>query len=176
MATIRVLERANIFPGDTGTDRSKHLSLQSLKLPSLEEKTAQHHAGGSIGEIEIGGLGINALNITFKLIGSDPQTMSLFGIGARNQVPYTMYGLARDKAGNRAIEIKAIAWGRMTKLDPSEFQSGNLTEQDHEIKEITHYEYYEDGSEIYFFDFFSSVWRVNGKDQNADANSILRIS
>lgn len=176
MAILRVLERANIFPGDAGNDRSKHLSLQSVKLPSLEEKTAEHHAGGSIGVIEIGGLGINALNVTFKLIGSDPQTMALFGIGARNQVPYTIYGVARDKAGNAPVEIKAIAWGRMTKIDPGEFKAGELNEQDHEIKEITHYEYYENGSEIYFFDFFSSTWRVNGQDQNADMKSILRIA
>ncbi|PPQ37068.1 phage contractile tail tube protein, P2 family [Rhodoblastus acidophilus] len=176
MATLRVLERANIFPGDSGNDRSKHLSLQSLKLPALEEKTAQHQPGGGIGEIEIGGLGLNAFSVTFKLLGSDPQTMGLFGIGGRNQVPYTIYGIARDKAGNGAVEIKAIAWGRMTKIDPGEFKAGELNEQDHEIKEIMHYEYYENGSEIYFFDFFSSTWRVNGQDQNADMKSILRIA
>jgi phage tail tube protein FII len=64
----------------------------------------------------------------------------------------------------------------MTKMEPSEYKAGDLNDQDHEIKEIMHYEYYEDGSEMYFFDFFSSVWRVNGKDQNADHNSILRIA
>ena len=176
MSSIFVREAMNIFPGDSGNDRSKHLSIANLSIPTLEEKTADHMAGGAIGALEIGGLGINALQVGFKLMGSDAQSMGLFGIGGRNQVPYTMYGLIRDKNGNKPLEMKAIVWGRMTKMAPSEFKRGDLDEQDHEIKEVTHYELYYNKAEKYYFDFFSSAWRVDGVDQNSDLNSILRIS
>ncbi|RFB80393.1 phage major tail tube protein [Methylovirgula sp. 4M-Z18] len=174
--TIYVKEAMNIFAGDTGTDRSKHLTLDSLKLASLEEKTAEHHAGGSIGAIEIGGLGMNALSIQFKLKGTDPQTMSLFGINGRTSMPYTIYGVIRDKSTGRAIELKAVAWGRLTKLDPNEWKRGDLDEQDHEIKEITHYELYFDKTEKYFYDFLASTWRVDGTDMNSAEKTILRIA
>jgi phage tail tube protein FII len=47
----------------------------------LEEKTVEHHPGGGIGAIDIGGLGINALTLGFKLVGVDPQSMAQFGLG-----------------------------------------------------------------------------------------------
>jgi len=176
MATIYIRELMNIFAGDTGQERSKHLTLESLKLPGLEEKTAEHNPGGGIGEIEIGSLGLKALTVAFKLKGSDPQTMSLFGINGRVAMPYTIYGVVRDKQTGGAIELKAIVYGRLTKLEQSEFKRGDIDDQDHEIKEITHYEVYWNKVEKFFYDFYASTWRVDGIDQFAAERAILRIS
>lgn len=175
-STIYIRELMNIFAGDTGEDRSKHLTLESLKLPGLEEATAEHKPGGGIGSIEIGSLGLKALTVSFKLKGSDPQTMSLFGINGRVAMPYTIYGVVRDKQTGAAIELKAVVYGRLTKLEPSEFKRGDLDDQDHEIKEISHYEVYWDKKEKFFYDFYSSTWRVDGTDQFATEKAILRIA
>lgn len=175
MATIFVPEAMNIFVG-AGTDASKHLSITENTLPILEEKTVEHHAGGSIGALEIGGLGLVALTQGFNLSGYDPQAMGQFGaVGTTNNNAFTTYGVIRDKQGNAPIELRAITWGRLTKIQQSTFKRGDLANQTHEIKEITHYELYWAGQELYFYDFFSSVWRVNGVDQNQAANAILRI-
>jgi P2 family phage contractile tail tube protein len=175
MATIYVPEAMNIFVG-TGADASKHLTITENTLPILEEKTVEHHAGGSIGALEIGGLGLVALTQGFNLSGYDPQTMGQFGaVGTTNNNAFTTYGVMRDKQGNTPFELRCVTWGRLTKIQHSTFKRGELANQTHEIKEITHYELYWGGKEKYYYDFFSSVWRVDGVDQNQAANSIMRI-
>jgi len=174
MATLYIPEALNIFVGSSA-DSSKHLSITSNTLPVLEEKTAEHHAGGSIGAIEIGGLGLQALTQGFNLSGYDPQVMSEFGsIGAASNT-FTTYGVIRDKQGNAPIELKAVVWGRLTKLEMSEFKRGDLASQTHQIKEVVRYQLFWNGAEKYYYDFYGSIWRIDGIDQNQAVNSILRI-
>jgi uncharacterized protein len=175
-ASLIVWESANLFAGDDGPNNSKHLTLQSIQLPQSREKTQEHHAGGSIGAITIGGLGFEALEMSFKLIGADAQTKAQFGVGAGGMRPYTAYGVLRDKNGGRAIERKAIVMGRLTEMSEGEHQRGQTGEQDHKVSEITHYELYEDKQEIFYYDFFAAIWRVKGVDQLATENAILRIA
>ncbi len=174
-AALRVIEAANLFAGDDGPDNSKHLTLQSVKLPDWREKTQEHHPGGSIGAINLGGFGIEAPELTFKLIGSDPQTRLLFGLGTRQLRPYTVYAVVRDKETSRAIERKVVVRGRMVEISAAELQRGSPGAQDHKVAEITHYEEYEDKQEIYLWDFYSATWRVRGVDQTASERAILRI-
>lgn len=176
MATIYVPEACNIFVSDQGPDNSKHLKISDITLPVLEEKTIEHHPGGGIGALDIGGLGINALTLTFKLMGVDPQTLAQFGLGGTGQIPYTIYGAVRDKQTGKAIELKAVATGRLVKADGGSIKRGDATEGTYEVKEITAYSLYWNKVELYFYDFFASAWRVNGVDQYADVNGILRIS
>ena len=166
----------NLFAGDDGPNNSKHLSITNVKHPDFDEKVAEHHPGGAIGAIEVGGMGFAALTLTFKIAGPDPQTMAMFGLGAAATKPWTVYGLARDKNGNKPIEERAVCFGRLSKLARTDYKRGDMIEQDHEIKEITHYEYYFNKQEIYYYDFFTSTWRVNGVDQKAVENAILRIA
>lgn len=175
MATIFIPEACNIFVGDQGPDNSKHLSVNDITLPKLEEKTFEHHPGGAIGALDIGGLGINALTLGFKLAGVDPQSLAQFGLGGSAQLAYTIYGAVRDKQTGRAVEMKATAWGRMTTVDEGTIKRGDATEQTHEIKEITRYSLFWDKSELYYYDFFASAWRVKGVDQYSDVKAILRI-
>lgn len=175
MATIYIPEAMNIFVGDQGPDNSKHLKISDVTLPTLEEKTAEHHAGGSIGAVDIGGLGINPLSLGFKLAGVDPQSAAQFGIGGSAQLPYTILGAVRDKQAGTAIALQCVAWGRMVKMEPGQFKRGDIMEQTHEIKEIMRYQMLWNNVELYYYDFFSSTWRVNGVSQNSDVNAILQI-
>jgi hypothetical protein len=174
-ATVTIWEAANLFAGDDGPNNSKHLVLRSIMLPQLKEKSEEHHPGGAVAAISIGMRSIEALEMTFKVVGSDVQTKGLFGLGSLATRPYTVYGVLRDKQTGRAIERKAVVWGRLMELNESEFEKGKLTEQDHKIGEITRYELYEDKKEVIVFDFFASVWRVNQIDQLTDDRAILRI-
>jgi len=176
MATIFVPEALNLFVTDTGPDNSKHLVITETTLPKLEEKTFEHHPGGGIGAVEIGGLGINALSMGFKLMGVDPQTLAQFGLGGTGQLPFTVYGAIRDKQSGTAIELKAIVNGRLTEVDHGAWKRGDAAEQTHMIKEITMYQLYWNKKELYFYDFYNSTWRVNGANQQSDVQSILRIA
>lgn len=171
-----VQERVNLFVGDDATfDSSKHLNLDSIKLPDLEELTEAFHAGGAIGAIEVGGMGLKALESSFKLKGWDAQAMSAFGLNSRNQYPFTVYGVARDKNGNRAIEVKAIIRARMTRVQTEDIKQGSLMGHDFMLREVLHYELYFDKVEKYWMDWRASEWRVDGVSQTDTENSILRI-
>ena len=176
MATFYTMEAANIFVGDAGPDNSEHLKIMDITFPVLEEKTVEHHAGGSIGAVEIGGLGINALSLGFKLSGMDPQAMTQFGLSGSGLLNYTIYGAVRDKQVGALIEVKCIVQGRMVKLDPGSFKRGDMMEQTHEIKEVFRYQLYWNKNELFFYDFFASQWRVNAIDQASDVNTILRVT
>lgn len=175
MSNLWVWEGVNLFAGDTPPNNSKHLTLSSVKLPDLNELTQDHHAGGAIGQIEIAGMGIAKPMVTFKQAGWDPQTMSLFGRTGTNQDPYTIYGLLRDKNGNKPIEMKAIVRGRINKITPADYSRGSLFTHDYGIGEILHYELYLNFLEQYYWDFFASIYRIAGVDQNTDELNILRI-
>jgi phage tail tube protein FII len=174
-ASVIVMEAANIFCGDDSGDNSKHLTLTNLTLWQPKEKTVEHHAGGSIGAITIGGLGFEAPEMSFTLGACDVQTKMLFGIGGNGTRPYTVYQALRDKNGGRLIERKIVVFGRLIEVGENEFKRGDSTEQTHKISEITRYDYTEDKASIYLYDYFASTWSVGGVNQLAEHNSILRI-
>lgn len=173
---IYVHEQTNLVAGDDGPDNSKHLTLTSIKLPTLDEIRQQYQAGGSLGAMSIGGLGLAVPECTFSCMGPDPQLMSHFGLGQRLRRPYTCYGLVRDKRTGRSVEIKAIMEGRLGKVEGSDLQRGELASHDYMIDEIYHYQLWWDRKEKYYYDLFTSDWRVDGVSQNDDARNILRIA
>lgn len=175
MSNFYVMEAVNLFCGDHDPTNSKHLTLASLTLPTLEEATADHQPGGSVAALQIGMGVINALEVSFKLNGYDPDMMSMFGLGKRQRHVYTAYGLVRDKRTSAAIEAKAIFHARLGRLEPDEFSRGELMGHKHGLIEIMHYESYFAGKEKHYFDFFTQAWRVDGVSQNADERRILRI-
>lgn len=175
MSNLYIMEAANLFAGDHNPNNSKHLSLATLVLPTLEEMTSTHTPGGSVAGIEIGMGTINPLAASFKLNGHDPDMLSMFGLGKKQREVYTAYGVIRDKRTSRAIETKAIFHARLNRIEPDEFNRGELMGHDHGLVEIMHYESYFDGREKHYFDFFNQIWRVDGVSQNADERRILRI-
>lgn len=168
MYTHYSLESFNLYVGTDDEDNDKRVIIRNTSLPDLEEITQGGHAGGAPFEIEVGGLGFKALSPKFKLAGFDPQTLRQFGIGGRAQYPFIIKGKIRNLNGGRELGLKAVIWGRLSKYAPSEFKRGDAFEQDHEIKEVVHYEKYIDGQEMYYFDHFAKppIWRVNGKNAN----------
>lgn len=174
-ATIYVMTAVNLFCGDHDPSNSKHLTLSELKLPDLQGIYADHHAGGAIAAIEVE-LGVQKLESTFKLNGIDPALMTQFGLGSKSKNVFTAYGVVVDKRTGRNIESKAIIEARLGRVAPDAFTRGELMGHEYALNEITHYELWFDGSEKIAWDFFENLWRVDGVDQNADANSIMRIA
>ncbi|WP_412506661.1 phage major tail tube protein [Roseovarius sp. SYSU LYC5161] len=174
MSNIYIMEAANLFCGDDDPTASKHLTLAELQLPNLQEMYQDHHPGGSRVQIEVA-VGIQKLEASFKLAGWDPELLTHFGLGATARKKFTAYGSIRDKRNGIAIEAKAVLEGRLGAASPEAFQRGEMQGFDYTISEIMHYELYFGGAEKYYYDFFSSDWRVNGASQNGDERAILRI-
>lgn len=172
--TIYVMTAVNLFCGDDDPTKSKGLTISELKLPSLEEEFADHKAGGAPVGIEIP-VGIKKLEPTFKLDGFDPDLLVKFGLNSKVRNVFTVYGNISDRRSGRDIPTKAILEGRLGRVAPDAFQSGNLMGHEYAINEVVRYELYFDGKEKIFWDFFESTWRVDGVDQLASVNANLRI-
>lgn len=174
MSTLYILNAANLYVGDHDPTNSKHLSIQELKLPDLQEIFQDHHAGGARVQIEVE-VGVAKLEPSFKLAGFDPAVMAEFGLGSRIKNVFTAYGEIIDRRSGKSIELKAIMEGRLGKVAPDAFQRGELVGNEYAINECTHYEVWWNGSEKLLWDFWTNEWRVDGVDQNAASNRILRI-
>lgn len=174
MARLLTTEAFNLFVGDETSEDGKHLIITNVGLPAMKEATADHKAGGAVGALTVGGLGLEALEMSFKLAGYDAQARAQFGLGGAAR-RFTAYAQMRDKATGAEIELKIVVFGRLQEMTPSELARGEMGEQDHKVGEITHYEETLDKAETYFFDWPSSVFRVGGVDQWAGRRRILRI-
>lgn len=172
---LYVMEAANLFAGDHDPTASKHLTLSELALPALQEIFQDHHPGGSKVQVEIA-VGIQKFTPTFKMTGWDPDLLVQFGLNSRSTNVFTAYGVIRNKRTGDAIEAKAIMEGRLGKVEAEAFKRGELQGHDYAINGLMRYELWFGGREKVFWDFFSTEWRLDGVDQNADERNILRIS
>lgn len=167
-----IAEAHNLYVGDDVPNASKHHNLMSSKLPTLEEKEQDLSGGGAIGDIAVGGLGLNKLEFTFKLYGHDPQVSGKFGIA---NTPFTVYGALRDKGTAREIGVKSILWGRLGKIEQDEQKRGDLLGHDYAVREILRYVCYFDDAEEYWYDWQASDWRIKGVSQNSTRRRLLGI-
>lgn len=174
MSTIYIWEAANLFCGDHDPTASKHLVIQELKLPTLQEQFQDHSPGGAPVAVEFG-TSINKLEPTFKFIGEDPDLMTQFGLGTRLRQIYTAYSVVVDRRTSRRIERKAIIEARLGKIEPDAFKKGEILGVDYALNEVLHYEIWFDGVRKIYWDFWENEWAPGPRAENADANRILRI-
>jgi hypothetical protein len=173
--SVLIWQEANLYAGDNGPNNSKHLTLTNIKIVAAKEVTHTHSPGGGAGQIKLGMGILEAPEVSFKLIGVDPQTMGLFRFGESGLQYYTLYGVIRDKLTGAAIERKLVLRGRITSIEESEFTRERPTEQDHMISEIMSFSLTHDRQEIWGYEFSPPRWRVNGVDTRSAENAILRI-
>jgi phage tail tube protein FII len=174
MSNVLTMESANLFAGDHDAATSNHLSLLDLKLPALEESYVDWSPGGGpVGsEVETG---IQKLEATFNLAGWTPEVMTLMAATTRQRQMFTIYGVLNDRRSGTKLEAKSIMQARLGRVNPTNFQRGQLQQHEYSIKSIIHYELYVDEKEIYYWDMFTNEFRVGGVDINFDTNRILRI-
>lgn len=175
MSNIYIMEAANLFVGSHDTANSKHLTLEELKLPDLQETLVDHNPGGGKVGVEFA-VGVEKLEPTFNLKGWDPVLLRSFGLGSSLRQTFTAYGVIRDKRSGRALEAKAIMEGRLSKISSGAFQRGEAQSHEYSINEVLHYELFFDGAEELYWDFFTNTLRLGGVDPDPAHNSILRIN
>lgn len=173
-ANFLVMEAANLFCGDHDPEASKHLTLNELQLPTLQEMYQDHHPGGSRVAIEVA-LGVEKLAATFKLAGFDPDLYAQFGVNNRAVNTFTAYGVLRNKRTGALSQSKAVMRGRLGQIEADSFQRGELAGHNYGINEILHYELYVGGVEKFYWDFFTQELRQDGTDQNATERRLLGI-
>ena len=155
MSTILLLEAVNLFMGDADPEKSKHLSLTSMTLPTLEYQTADHNPGGGAGEITFGMNALKKMEPTFKIAGFDAEGYRLFGVGSGEVNTFTGYGVIRDKREAKALQGKVILRGAIGKITPEAFERGKEFGHDYSLIEVSHYELWIGGTEWWTWDFWT---------------------
>jgi len=190
-STVYTMEAVNLVCGDIGDEAqpglSTYLSIQEIKLPGLEENYVDYLPGGAPVAIEIN-THVNRLEATFSLAGWQPNIMRLIGRSARAVQRYTMYGVIRDQRSGRALKAMALLWGRMGRVNPTNYRKGDLMAHEYSIRGITHYELSMQSGptagntepsntlqNIYYWDFFAQEFRVGEINIRAEENAILGI-
>lgn len=154
MSGLFIMDMATIQVGDLNPDDLNHLRLESVKLPTLQEKTQDHTPGGAVMGLQIGMTMLEALNLTFRMKGLNPETSRRLGIGQGRRLNYTLRGNVRDVREDRNFACRVRVNGRMIKVDQSEFARESGINEDFEITEVVLYEVHFDNQEKFFFDFF----------------------
>lgn len=188
---LYTMEAVNLICGDIGGSSSPgystHLVLDELKLPALEEAYVDHMPGGAPVSIEID-MHFNRLEATFNLAGLQPDIMKLIATSRRELQRYTANGLVRERRTGRALKATAILQGRMGRANPTAFSKGNKMAHEYSIRSIVHYEFWmqvDPGANgggggviqepIYYWDFFTSEFRVGEVNINEDLIRVLEI-
>ena len=174
-AAFYVMEAVNLFAGDHDPSNSRHLTLDELKLPDLQEMFQDHTPGGAPVQVEIGMGVIQKLEPTFKLKGFDPELLTQFGLGSKRLTRFTGYGVYRDQRTGEAIQAIASIEGRLGKVAPDAYKRGELVGDEYAINQVVHYELSFGGRELIYWDFFTNTLRMNGADQQAETNRMLGI-
>lgn len=184
------MEAVNLICGDVGNENqpgaSTHLTLRELKLPGLEENYVDHIAGGAHVGIEVF-THINRLESTFNLAGWQPSVQAQFGRSRRSVQRYTAHGVIREQRTGRPLKTLARIWGRMGRMNPTNFSRGSMQEHEFAIRSITHYELYmqqytgaEAGASsnlapLIYWDFFESRFEIGGIDILQEERFLLAI-
>lgn len=173
MPNLFIMEAVNIVAGDN-TANDQHLTIQELKLPTLEDNFADHAAGGAPIAIEVD-THMQRLEATFNLAGWTPEVANLVGRWSADQQHFTALGAIRDRRMGTILQARAIMWGRLGRVNPTNFRKGDIFAHEYSIRAITHYELTVMGQELFWWDFFTNVRRIGGQDVNAELNAALEI-
>lgn len=178
MATINVIDMMNLFVEDEDPTKSQFLVLEEVKLPMFQEKTSEHMGGGAVAGLKIGMRALEPLEFSFKLRGFNPDVINKFMTTPSTFRKYTALGNVRDLQSALDFPAKIIVGGHMTKVDHGTFKRDDAMETDYEISEITHYEFYLNGIEKYYFNYFDGPlgWRVDGVAQFGNAARNLGLA
>lgn len=174
-AAFYIMEAVNLFAGDHDPANSRHLTLDELKLPDMQEMFQDHTPGGAPVQVEIGTGVIQKLEPTFKLKGFDPELQVQFGLGSKKLTRFTAYGVMRNAKTGEGIQSIATINGRLGRIAADAQKRGELNGHEYAINQVMSYELEFAGRELFAWDFFTNTLRINGVDQNAETNRMLGI-
>lgn len=155
--TLRIVRGFTLYAAD---ETNLALDIDTMKLPTLEEITEAFQPGGSDMEIEIGGLGVKALELAFKLKSHTPETIGLFGGAPGTRTAWTGKKLVISEEDGKEHEHAIDVSGRLAKVEGEELAAGKATGYDHLIKSIWTYTEFWDNRVMHRFNLKKGGWDI----------------
>lgn len=175
MSDILVMTAANLFIGTEDPEKSKHLKIANLTLPTLEYVTAEHTPGGGVMGVQFNMGVLKPLEPTFKLIGFDEEAYNAAGIGSNRPQIFTARGVIQRKSDGKNFASVATIKGCIGKIAPDQFERSKGMDHDHSIVEVTRYKLSVGGRDWWDTDFFSMKRIRFGEDELAEIRQMLGL-
>jgi P2 family phage contractile tail tube protein len=152
--------------------RGKAGNTENTKLPTLELKTEEFRAGGMDAPVDIE-MGMNKLEASFTLTQFSQDVLNLWGLKTGISTPLTLRAAAESEFGG-VTPIEARLWGKVIKLDPSEFKAGESTKLEL-MMNVSRYELRIGGDLVHLIDIPNYIRIINGFDQLAATRLALGL-
>jgi len=176
MSDILLMDAANLFVGDHDPEKSKHLKIKNLTLPTLEFEVVDHTGGGAAMGVGWSMGVLKKLEMGFQLVGFDEECYRAAGVGSNQVVTFTARGVISRKSDGKKFGIRAIVKGSLGKIAPDQFERSAALGHDHNVAEITYYKLTVGRDEWFEIDFFNTVRKRFGVDELAEARLLLGLS
>lgn len=138
---FEVMTDCNLFCGAAAEripNYGNHLALTELKLPGFEERYVDWRPGGANVAIEVD-VQMVRLQASFTIAGITPQVMKLLRPVTGIQTHFEAYGLIRDMVTFVPRQAIAIMWGRLGRVEPSNYRREEVLHTTYAIRGMTSY-------------------------------------
>ena len=174
MQPLYILEAVDVRRADQAQS-SRALTISKMAIPAIKRVKAEHKPGGGVGNVQFTFPMIEAVEPKFELKGFDPDIIGNFGFAAGTADKWTFAGAVRDKRSGRAIPARAVIQGIISEWEPTEFSPGEVAGVNHVINEVTHYEFWLDSTELWYWDFWERAGRSGGTSWFSDVVTALGV-
>lgn len=169
---LYVLEAVDVRRADE-PDSSRAITLNKLAIPEIKRKTGAYAPGGGVGEVNWTFPQVDPIEPKFELKGFDPDILRKMGFAAGSYDKWVFAGAVRNKQGGGLMPARAIIQGVIATWSPDEFSVGEMFGCNHELQEVTHYEFHLDGEELWYWDFYEREGRSGGVSWFGDIRTAL---
>lgn len=171
------LEVANLFCGKSPTDvsYSLHLKLAGIKLPFFEEHYVDHRPGGCPVALEVDMI-FNRLQCTFSILGYDGSVYETIRAWSDDQNWFFFYGLLRDQQTGGFHKVEAQIKGRLGKVEPHEWEHGQLFYTEGEIRGVIGYKLLISGDVVYDWNFEQNRLQIGNVSQSYPGTLTLQTN
>ncbi|WP_274626583.1 phage major tail tube protein [Arvimicrobium flavum] len=148
----------------TQSGTSRATTISKLTIPAIKIVTTEHNPGGGVMAVDFAQPRIEKVEPAFEIKGFDTDVFHGFGLVDR----WVFAGAVRDKKTGKAQSARAVIEGAVTDWEPDEASPTEFVGCNHAIKEVTHYEFWLNGEELWYVDFWERIIRRKGIDLFAD--------
>lgn len=138
--------------------------VTEVNLPKLKRKTEDHRGGGMDAPVKMG-MGLEALEAGFSLIGESKDVLVFFGLADDTAFNGSFRGAFKDQKG-AVVAAVATFRGMLEEVDPGNWKPGEKAESKFNCA-LSYYKLELDNQVIYEIDPANCIRIVNGTDQLA---------
>lgn len=167
-AASQILKNYNLFVDGRGYAGN----VDEVQLPNLALILEQFRGGGMDASIPLD-MGMEALELSFKLSRFSPEVLRLFGLANGSTVPLVFRG-ALQSADGVVVAVVINATGRITSVTTDPVRAGEKPLQSYTVG-LTYYRYQQAGETVHEIDIPNMKRIINGVDQLAAIRAAIGV-